>query len=478
MRDTLFLVVGLSAVALCGCADVGGSGSGDDLGGGQWVGPSPDAGGPDAADLGLAPDSGRPENDPIVDAGPGSEPNMDDTGEGSPDAPQESPDVGPSPDGTAPGGRCGCDADCAAHEGRAGRCVTGVCMMEASGACSSRGARDECPSGGRCWPLRNFEDEPICWPDCDAFSCDGTCDDDGSCAPLAGWDCDASCGELCNGGASDRACAPANPRGHCGSGELCDDGVCVTLCGADNPDGFCQAGYACVGGACVSEDGCGDWQCDLGAACDEIVAFPGPSEPTDPDAVALGYFIDTHRDYAFLRRDLVMLTQWATCQMRERFPGIAPLGLADLTQANGRIPGTDVGDARHPDGTHDGSDLDIAYYQTDGVNDAQIICGDGSDRNENGTRGQFNDGRFCTTEQNIVDLEQQVYFMALMAYHGGWRIVGVDTTVADDIEREVDRLWSLDIISGTVRDRLGSLGYGSAGGWAFHHHHIHVSYYD
>lgn len=456
-----------------GCADPAPTDAGDP-GLGQWV--DEDAGQRPQQDVGdgvedvLDTPPGQDAN-PEPDTAPERDApdNQDDVLDGPPDTP---PQAGP------PGSRCGCDDDCAPHQGSAGRCVTGICMIEASGTCSFRGSPDECPQGGRCWPLRNFDDHPICWPDCDAFDCEGNCDDDGSCAPRSGWDCDVSCGEFCNGDGSDRACAEDNPRGYCEEGELCDDGVCVTLCTPDNPDGFCQAGYTCVGGACIPNEGCGDWQCDLGSACDDIIAFPGPTDPMDPDAFALGYFIDTHLDYAYLRRDLVILTQWATCQMRERFPELPPLGLADLTQSDGRIPGTDVGNTRHPSGTHDGSDLDIAYYQTDGVNDAQIICGDGSDRNGNGTRGTFNDGRFCTTEENIVDIEQQTYFMALLAHHRGWRIVGVDVTLADDIEAEVDRLESLGIITSTVYNRLQSLGYGESGGWAFHHHHIHVSYYD
>ncbi len=417
------------------------------------------------------PEPGEPEPG-------GPEPGGPEPGEPEPGEPEPGEPDAPGPGALPPGSRCACDADCADQGGQAGVCVTGICMIRASDPCASQGSAAECPDGLRCWPIRNQGNAPVCWPDCEAFACEGTCDGDGSCAPGEAMNCDAACGELCTGDGTDRPCGADNPSGYCDEGAFCEGGRCTGLCSPEHPAGICGQGFECQNGACVPLEGCGTWECDLGQACDDIVPVPGVLDPQDPAAVAAGYYIDTRREYAYLRRDLVMLLQWSTCQMRERFPEIGPLGLADLTQADGRIPGSDVGNTRHPSGTHDGSDLDLAYYQTDGLSDAQIICGDGSDDNPNGTRGRYNDGEFCTTEQNIVDIEQQVFFMALMAQHPGWRIVGIDVTLADDVEEEVARLRSSGVISPVVRDRLQSLGYGRAGGWQFHHHHIHVSYFD
>jgi len=134
-----------------------------------------------------------------------------------------------------------------------------------------------------------------------------------------------------------------------------------------------------------------------------------------------------------------------------------------MTTADGVTPGCERGSdyCRHPEGsTHTGNDIDTAYYQTDGDNDPQIICGDGSDTNYNGRPGRYNDGYFCTTDDNIVDIEQQRQFFDLLNTCGFLRVAGIDETLADDL--------------GSAGG--GRMGWGSEGGWAFHHHHTHISF--
>jgi hypothetical protein len=98
----------------------------------------------------------------------------------------------------APGGACGCDADCASDGGQPGVCIYGVCMVRATGACPSGGAQTGCPAGSRCWNLANSDVGPLCWPDCAAHTCSGTCDVDGSCVPADEDDCDPACGTACS----------------------------------------------------------------------------------------------------------------------------------------------------------------------------------------------------------------------------------------------------------------------------------------
>jgi hypothetical protein len=245
-------------------------------------------------------------------------------------------------------------------------------------------------------------------------------------------------------------------------------------CSADNPTGFCPPGRECMDGACRSLGGCPDWSCTSG--CSEIIAMPGSYDPRSTQAMADGYYIATDESYAFLRRDLTMILQYAACETANRFPGTTPLGLSDLSQADGMTPGVDVGRARHPTSTHRGSDLDIAYYQTDGSNNPQIICGDGSDRNPNGRPGTYNDGYFCTTETNIIDWERQAFFFAKMSSNPMVRVFGVDQTLPDDFRTHLDSLFDRGEITAEERTRALRLGYGDAGGWAFHHHHVHLSY--
>ncbi len=97
-----------------------------------------------------------------------------------------------------PGANCTCDADCAGEPGHPGACVYGVCMTRASAACAFGGSQAECPDGSRCWNLSGQDVGPLCWPDCDAHTCSGTCDADDSCIPSSAQDCLASCSAACS----------------------------------------------------------------------------------------------------------------------------------------------------------------------------------------------------------------------------------------------------------------------------------------
>jgi uncharacterized protein YkwD len=94
-------------------------------------------------------------------------------------------------------------------------------MAQGSSACSGNGSSAQCPSGMRCWSGRGV---PVCYPDCDAYSCAGTCDADGSCVPTQSQGCYQACGVLCDeagqppgqsdgGGQVD----PQEPQGDCGT---------------------------------------------------------------------------------------------------------------------------------------------------------------------------------------------------------------------------------------------------------------------
>src|SRR5262245_49030203 len=104
--------------------------------------------------------------------------------------------------------------------------------------------------------------------------------------------------------------------------------------------------------------------CDDGPArCAELVQF----EP----ALGLGYFddpiadeISAERSTSYARRDLVMLVKDATAKVACT-TGARPLGLGDMSDRLGRVPGSADGAPRHPFGSHlGGRDIDLAYYQT------------------------------------------------------------------------------------------------------------------
>lgn len=211
----------------------------------------------------------------------------------------------------------------------------------------------------------------------------------------------------------------------------------------------------------------------IGQASDgaKLISFPFP-DPND-SYLPVGYLWDTYSNYRFARRELVMLIRHALHKTYEAFPGSTPLGLIDVCQKNGITPGYDVGSPRHPETTHDqGGNIDIAYFQTDGNNSAQIICGDGS------THG---DG-FCSsaaTEKHIVDLPRQAYFMAHLLSSTRTRVIGVDQIIAPLIMKAAQDLNALDPGDPTYLTpaQLASFngGMASGSGWPYHHHHIHLS---
>jgi len=104
-----------------------------------------------------------------------------------------------NPGGVAPGGLCHCSDECQGSSVNPGLCVYGICMQQATAPCSGGGSTSECSAGFQCWGLQETNYDNLCWPDCDAFTCHGTCDSDGSCTMNSNTDCDSSCSLLCSG---------------------------------------------------------------------------------------------------------------------------------------------------------------------------------------------------------------------------------------------------------------------------------------
>ncbi len=373
-----------------------------------------------------------------------------------------------------PGSACTCDTDCQGDSLHPGVCIVGVCMTMAEGKCSSAGSSTECAPGSRCWEIADAPGIGICWPSCDAFDCAGECDADNACFVSDSTTCDPTCGALCP--ADFLPCAADNPGGYCGDpAQICREGSCQTPCSLNALTGYCSPQTTCQAGICISSSGCPDWMCH-GPDCEEIVKMPGSFDPNSQQAKDDGYYIAIFERYAYLRRDLTMLIKYATCEVAARFPGTLPLGLSDMTQADGLTPGVDIGFPRHPTLTHTGSDIDLAYYQTDGLNDPQIICGDGSDTNFNSAPGTYNDGYFCTTEQNIIDWPKEAFLFAKMAVTETARVFGIDTTLLDDFESHLNDLSLSGELSPSELKRALQLGTGAALGWQYHHHHTHMSF--
>lgn len=242
--------------------------------------------------------------------------------------------------------------------------------------------------------------------------------------------------------------------------------------GAQNAYGLDVTSYPYIDGpSCVDAGFSFDECAGFGEGGGGLLPFPFP----DPDdsVVGGGYVWETFSNYRFARRELIMLVRDALAETMRAFPGTTPLSLIDVCQMNGVTPGYDVDSPRHPESTHDqGGNIDIAYFQTDGSNDGQIICGDGS-KHEDG---------YCSSaakRKHIVDLEREAFFMARLFRSPRTRVVGVDKVIAPFLSRTAARLNALPARDRRkiTDDELASfsdrMAYGE--GWPYHHHHIHLS---
>ncbi|MFK8000970.1 MAG: hypothetical protein AB8H86_15350 [Polyangiales bacterium] len=457
---------------------------------------------------------------PIGDSGPQADTSAtSDTGPGTPDA-GSSDDAGPTPDTSTPdagagaalpGSACDCDTECEGSATNPGICVQGICMTSATGACAAAGSSDECPDHSRCW---NFQDSPICWPDSDHFDCAGDTDSDGSCAPNASNSCDESCSEFCGDGGDD--CPPNSSMS--GDGCACDEGfvvneertACVRECMMPSD---CGDGLTCIDNMCVTPPctpgSCGDSaMCDTGSGvCIIDIGTPPPGPvptcsagvgmvpdwectsgcgdvvPFDPD-MGPGYWDyalngetngDQYRSY--VRRDVMMLVKYATamvaCQTGawDFGNGDAPLGLGDMSEADGSIPGTREGSPGHPPGTHvNGHDMDIGYYQTGTPNNVlRAIC-------EHRTGGA--DQYHCTGPTTLLDPWRTALFLGHLHINSNLRVIGVDGRAGGPILSATTQLCSggwLETSACSSAKITFEETDGGAGWYRFHHHHLHIS---
>lgn len=201
--------------------------------------------------------------------------------------------------------------------------------------------------------------------------------------------------------------------------------------------------------------------------------LPFPFADPQDSVVGAGYISETYSNYRFARRELIMLVRHALAETMRAFPGTKPLSLIDTCQMNGITPGYDIDDPRHPQSTHDqGGNMDISYFQTDGSNNAEIVCGDGS---------QHADG-YCSAaavKKHIVDLPRQAFFMAKLFDSSRTRVVGVDRVLAPLLQKAARSLAALPhgdrrrITQQELDSFWSMMAYGD--GWPYHHHHIHLS---
>jgi hypothetical protein len=195
---------------------------------------------------------------------------------------------------------------------------------------------------------------------------------------------------------------------------------------------------------------------DVTGPCNKIMQFPGDNGLSD------GYVVSHEPHYSNLRREVIYLVREAALRTYEAFPDTNPIGLLDMSQRDGDVPGRMRGQLRHPEGTHvGGNDLDIAYFQTGDDNMGRPVCA--------------NDNYFCTGDPILLDAERTAYFMVQLFDSPMTRVIGVDTRIAPELEAALPGLEDQGLITAKQRSDFDwKLAYGD--GWPFHHHHMHFSW--
>lgn len=196
---------------------------------------------------------------------------------------------------------------------------------------------------------------------------------------------------------------------------------------------------------------------DEDGQCNRIMQFPQANEDAD------GYWVNHQAHYSSLRREVAYLVRYAAAEVAREFGDTGPLGLLDMSQWDGDVPGRMVDQLRHPEGTHvEGNDIDIAYYMNSGNNLGGYACSE-------------HDQYFCNGDANLMDTERTTYFLAKLFESSMVRVIGIDPAVADKV---LPMAWDLQdegLITSTIRSKFSSrLAYGD--GWPFHHHHLHFSW--
>jgi len=303
----------------------------------------------------------------------------------------------------------------------------------------------------------------ICESDCGPrgepgkWAGDGVCDDGGPGAKNSECEYGSDCQDC-----GPRGCDHEHP---CGAGQTCVDGGCVfelgevPRCDEDELEPLALSdGYGSSVTQFTPDTGDGWWD------------YPENGETED----------DQYRSY--LRRDVQQMIKYAASRVRCLSQGWAfgnrePLGLGDMSEQNGSIPGTRERDPGHPQGSHlSGQDIDIAYYQLEGPdNKLRPICEHVDHRGR--------DNYHCVSAPDNLDVFRTALFLALLHDSDRVRVIGVDGQVGLLLEHAFERLCDegfLDEDSAICRghNKLAYETSDSGRGWyRFHHHHFHLSTY-
>jgi hypothetical protein len=275
--------------------------------------------------------------------------------------------------------------------------------------------------------------------------------------------------------------------GQCSSGQVCSNFECgAPPCTANS----CGTGMLCsASGSCVMDLGSPpsgtipscpnvpDYYCEgTESTCGALTTF----NPRSGDGYwdyPLNGESESNQYRSYLRKDGVMLTKYAASATACLSAGWGVgnggrIGLGDMSEANGAIPGTSINQPGHPANTHeDGHDMDVGYYQVNTPdNKLRAIC--------NHTSGGV-DQYHCVSDPDTLDVWRTAMFIAKMHDSPQLRVIGVDGRAAQMVISAIDQLCSGGWVSGPACTGSLSLGYEMTDTGQFwfrhHHHHLHMS---
>lgn len=187
-------------------------------------------------------------------------------------------------------------------------------------------------------------------------------------------------------------------------------------------------------------------------ACKEFMMFPATTSdahlPVSPPR------------YMFGRRELVQTVVAAALAVRHADAETSVVGVGDLSQVDGQIPGTDVGTLRHPAPSHqNGFSVDVAYYAAN------------NDNLGNTPPCPTNDYSFCNGPHTL-HLQRNVRFMLALAREPRLSQIIVDPVMEQDLRSELSRQSSEP---GADQQAVQKLGTILMSGIAYHTDHMHIA---
>ncbi len=284
----------------------------------------------------------------------------------------------------------------------------------------------------------------------------------------SGCTTDAACGagNVCVGGLCEKA--PCTSDAACTNGDVCVNGTCVPDIGNGPGPG---PGSSCPGLPPVACTG-------TTAYCSELITFD-PRQGTGYDDYPLNGETTSNQYRSFLRRDVVMALKHVAAKVACKtadwsFGTGGPIGLGDMSEANGAIPGTSINEPGHPEGTHTGGvDVDLGYFQVNTAdNKLRPIC----DHYEGGAEAYH-----CTATPHLLDPWRTALFMGYLFELNQLRVIGCDGKAGPMIVAALQTLcadgWLSAASCSPSNLALAFEETNQGSGWFyFHHHHFHVSF--